>query len=72
MNTSSLISLTTRFGVNAYILRPQCFTEATGEDRAHKKEVVDFGSGQHGRHMWVGKAVAFMELNKPSFDISIP
>ncbi|KAH6651703.1 pisatin demethylase [Truncatella angustata] len=68
MNTASLFSSTTQFGVDAGIFRPERFTEASEEHREHMKKTIELCFG-HGRFMCAGKPVAFMELNKAFFEL---
>ena len=58
------------FGEDADMFRPERFIECHDEDtKARMFKVIDLSFG-HGRWMCLGKALAWMELNKVFVEVS--
>lgn len=58
------------FGEDVEVFRPERFMDATSEKRTEMERTVELVFG-HGRFMCAGKTVAFMELNKIFFEVSM-
>lgn len=70
MNTASLTRSRVHFGDDAELFRSERFEEADVAARAEMERLVELVFG-HGRWMCAGKPVAFMELNKALFEVSV-
>lgn len=62
-NTFALQRLTSIFGDDAEVFRPERWLEAPEEKVREMTQVVEMAFG-YGRWMCAGKSVAFLELNK--------
>lgn len=57
------------FGEDADMFRPERFIECDEDTKARMSKVIDLSFG-HGRWMCLGKALAWMELNKVFVEVS--
>lgn len=71
MNISTLLQSKVLFGADANIFRPERFLEADQSARAEMQRNVELIFGT-GRWACAGKPLAFMELGKVFFEVSLP
>lgn len=72
MNMSSMLRSQKLFGPDADVFRPERFMELESPELRRKMEKdVEMVFG-YGQWMCVGKTVAFLELNKAVFEVSLP
>lgn len=70
MNVPAMLRSTEHFGSDADLFRPERWMEASGAERAEMERQVETAFG-HGRWMCAGKPIAFMELFKTFFEVSL-
>ena len=70
MNLAGLLRNKKVFGVDADMFRPERFLELNEAARIDMQRNVELIFG-FGRWMCVGKMIAFMELNKIFFEVSV-
>lgn len=70
MNVPAMLRSTEHFGSDADLFRPERWMEASEAERSEMERQVEMGFG-HGRWMCAGKPIAFMELFKTFFEVSL-
>jgi cytochrome P450 len=70
VNFSAILGSWELFGTDADVFRPERFIGLSGPDLAEIRRNVEMNFG-HGRWMCAGKPLAFMELQKVYFEVSI-
>lgn len=70
MNVPAMLRSKEIFGSDAHLFRPERWLEAPEAKRGEMEGQVETMFG-HGRWMCVGKPVAFMELFKTFFEVSL-
>lgn len=70
MNVPAMLRSTEHFGSDADLFRPERWMEVSGAERGEMERQVETAFG-HGRWMCAGKPIAFMELFKTFFEVSL-
>lgn len=70
-NLFSMMRSQEHWGPDADMFRPERFMEADEKTRASMERLVELAFG-YGRYACAGKPLAFLELNKVFFEVSIP
>lgn len=70
MNAAALTRSKTLFGEDADLFRPERFEEVDEATRTKLEHLTELVFG-YGRTMCAGKPIAFMELNKVYFEVSV-